>query len=191
MADRQNFFDAFAERTQKEISDHLATDRTVLSKGINAKRGFSPEVARKIAAKTGDPAPTLYLKSQLAAMEHKAATKSMSEAGFLGSAQHVMRNITKGQFYDHEMRAARKDPEFVPAANRLRELLLKALDLVGPDAGDASMGPAAGSGNSQGPTYVTGDSTAVAASKSTRDAYGRKIPEGEPVERDAYGRRIR
>jgi plasmid maintenance system antidote protein VapI len=182
MSNRQNFWDLMAAKTQQEIADHLATDRSVVSKIISSKRGFSPEVARKIAAITGDPAPTLYIKSQLASMEHKAATKSMSEAGFMGSAQHVMRNCTK-QFRPDEMRAARKDPEFVSAANRLRELLLKALDLVGPEA-------EAGDGNDQGPVYVTGDSTAVAASKSTRDGFGRKIPEGEPVQRDGYDRRV-
>ncbi len=105
----------------------------------------------------------------------------------MGAAQQVMRNIT-GKFYDHEMKAARKDEEFVSAANRLRELLLKALDIV--DAGDASMGPAGGSRNSQGPTHVMGDSIAPAL-KSTRDAQGVRIKDGEPVQRDGYGRRIR
>jgi hypothetical protein len=90
-----------------------------------------------------------------------------------------MRNCTK-QFYDHEMRAARKDPEFVSAANRLREMLLKALDLIGPDTG---------SGTDQGPTFTTGDP--VEAALKSRDAHGRAIPDtGEPIERDGYGRRV-
>jgi plasmid maintenance system antidote protein VapI len=83
MANRQNFWDLV--NTQQEIADLLATDRTVVSKMMAGKRGMSPETARKLAAKTGEAAPTLYLKSQLRSMEHKAATKSMSEAGFSGS----------------------------------------------------------------------------------------------------------
>jgi plasmid maintenance system antidote protein VapI len=175
MANRQNFWDIMAAKTQQEIAEHLAIKQSNVSRIKSAERGFSPEIARKIAAKTGEPAPLVYLRSQLESMEHRAVTKSMSETGFLGSAEHVMRNIT-GKFYDHEMRAARKDPEFVTAANRLRELLLKALDLVGPD--------------DQGPT-VTGDSTQVAAKSSDaveRDAQGVRVKKGEPVLRDAYGR---
>jgi hypothetical protein len=120
-------------------------------------------------------------------MEQKAATKSMSEAGFMGSCQHVMRNITN-QFYDHEMRAARKDEAFIAAATRLRELLLRALDLV---SEPQQMGPVAGSGNSQGPTYATGDS--VAPALKSRDAHGKAMNNDtdEKIERDGYGRRKR
>ncbi len=188
MADRKNFWEEMAARTQAEIAEHLATKQSSVSRMKTGERGFSPEVSRKIAAKTGEPVPTIYLKSQLASMEQKAATKSMSEAGFMGSAQHVMRNITK-QFRDDEMRAARKDPEFVSAANRLRELLLRALDLVG--AGETQqMGPVAGSGNDAGVVYATGDSTAVAT--KSRDAHGKAMRDtGEKIERDPFGRRVR
>jgi plasmid maintenance system antidote protein VapI len=167
-------------KTQQEIAENLGADRTVVNRIMSGERGMSPELARKLAKKTGKPAPTLYLKSQLASFEHKAATKSMSEAGFLGSSQHVMRNVTKS-FYDHELKAARADPEFVSAAKRLKEMLLKALDLL--EDGDA------GSGNDAGPVFTTGDS--VAPALKSRDAHGKAIEDsGEKIERDAYGRRL-
>jgi plasmid maintenance system antidote protein VapI len=186
MADKKDFWEIMRAKTQQEIADHLSLKQGSVSRLKAGERGFSPEIARKIAFKTGENAPTLYLTSQLASMERGAATKSLSEAGFMGSAQHVMRNITN-QFRPDEMRTARKDPEFVAAATRLRELLLRALDLV---AEPQQMGPVAGSGNSQGPTYTGGDS--VAPALKSRDATGKAMNNetGESIERDGYGRRI-
>jgi plasmid maintenance system antidote protein VapI len=179
MSNRQDFW-KLVGRTQQEIAENLGADRTVVNKVISGERGMSPELSRRLAAKTGKPAPSLYLKSQLASFEHRAATKSMSEAGFLGSSQHVMRNVTKS-FYDHELKAARADPEFVSAAKKLRSMLLKALDLL--EDGDA------GSGNDAGPVFTTGDS--VAPALKSRDAHGKAIPDtGEKIERDPYGRRL-
>jgi plasmid maintenance system antidote protein VapI len=175
---RRDFW-AVLGKTQQEIADHLGADRTVVNKVISGERGMSPEFARKLAKVTGKPAPTLYLQSQLASFEHKAVTKSMSEEGFLGSSQHVMRNVTKS-FYDHEIKAARKDEDFIKAAKKLREMLLKALELIDGDAG---------SGNDQGPVLTTGDSFAPAL--KSRDPFGRAVPDtGEKIERDAYGRRM-
>ncbi len=184
MANRQSFWDLMAARTQKEIAEHLGVDQGTVSKMKSNGRGMSPEVARRVAAKTGENAPKLYLLSQLASIERAAATKSMSEAGFMGSAQHVMRNCTK-QFRPDEMRAAQKDEEFLTAAKRLRELLLKALDLVGPEGT-----PEAVTATDAGVVYHTGDSVAPAL-KSTRDAHGIAATSSGKVERDLHGRRIK
>jgi plasmid maintenance system antidote protein VapI len=176
----RDFWAIMAEKTQAEIADHLGTKQPLVSKLISGERGLSPELARRVAAKTGEPAPAVYLKSQLASFEHRAATKSMSEEGFLGASQHVMRNVTKS-FYDHEIKAARKDEDFIKAAKRLREMLLKALELIDGDEG---------SGNDQGKVVTTGDP--LDAALKSRDPFGRAVPDtGEEIERDAYGRRIR
>jgi transcriptional regulator with XRE-family HTH domain len=185
MANRTNFWEIMRAKTQEEIAQHLSVKQGSVSRLKAGERGLSPEIARKIAFKTGENAPTLYLTSQLASMERGAATKSLSPAGWFGSAQHVARNISK-KFLPEELKAAKADPEFIAAATRLRELLLRALDLLGEPQ---QMGPVAGSGNDQGPTYRTGDSLAPAL-KNTRDAQGVRIKDGESIERDAYGRRI-
>ncbi len=181
--ERQNFWQIL--KTHDEIKEHLRDKKSAISQVKHAERGFSPELAKRIAAKTGDNAATLYLESQLASMEKKVSTKSMSQAGFMASAQRVLTAVTK-KFTAREMAEARKDKEFISAAKRLREMLLKALDLL--EDGDASMGPAAGSGNDQGPLFTTGDPVDAALK---RDAHGKAIPDtGEKIERDGHGRRI-
>jgi hypothetical protein len=166
-------------KTHDQIKEHLADKKTTLSKVKHGERGFSPELARRIAAKTGENAASLYLTSQLASMEKKAATKSMSPAGFLGSAEWVMRACTQ-KFTAREMAEARKDEDFIKAAKKLREMLLKALELIDGDAG---------SGNDQGPVLTTGDP--VDAALKSRDPFGRAVPDtGDPVNRDGHGRRI-
>jgi hypothetical protein len=189
MSDKKDFWELMRAKTQKEIAEHLALkdgSQGSVSRFKSGERGFSPEISRKIAFKTGENAPTLYLTSQLASMEQKAATKSISEAGWFGSAQTVMRNITQ-KFRPDELRAAKKDPEFTEAATRLRELLLRALDLI---AEPQQFGPVAGSGNSQGPTYTGGDS--VEAALKSRDAHGKAMNNDTnlKIERDGFGRRI-
>jgi hypothetical protein len=174
---RGNFWELI--KTHDEIREHLAGKETQISQAKHGVRGFSPELARKIAAKTSDNAPTLYLTSQLASMEKKAATKSMSPAGFMGSAEWVMRACTQ-KFTAREMAEARKDEDFIKAAKKLREMLLKALELIDGEAG---------SGNDQGKVVTTGDP--LDAALKSRDPFGRAIPDtGDPVERDGHGRRI-
>jgi uncharacterized membrane protein len=174
---RQSFWEVM--KTHEEIKEHLADQKTTLSKVKHGERGFSPELARKIAAKTGESAAALYLTSQLASMEKRAATKSMSEAGFMASGQRVITAVTK-KFTAREMAEARKDKEFISAAKRLREMLLKALDLIDADAG---------SGNDAGVVRATGDS--VAPALKSRDAFGKAIPDtGDKIERDGHGRRV-
>ncbi len=174
---RQSFWEAM--KTHDEIREHLAGKETQISQAKHGVRGFSPELARKIAAKTSDNAPTLYLTSQLAAMEKKVAAKSMSEASFMGSAEWVMRACTQ-KFTAREMAEARKDEDFIKAAKKLREMLLKALELIDGEAG---------SGNDQGPVLTTGDP--IDAALKSRDPFGRAVPDsGEKIERDGHGRRI-
>ncbi len=174
MAQRTNFWDLMRDRTQQDIADHLATKQSVVSNLIANKRGFSPEIARKAATMSGgkEKAATLYLTTQVAALKQKLQTGEMKPENALGSAQVIMRTITKG-FRSDEL--DRNSPEFKEAALLLKKIAEAALDLAGDDD--------AGSGNDQ-----------VAAKSSNpvqRDAQGVRIKDGPPVERDAYGRVVR
>jgi hypothetical protein len=114
----------------------------------------------------------LYLTTQVAALKQKLQTGEMKPENALGSAQVIMRTITKG-FRSDEL--DRNSPEFKEAALLLKKIAEAALDLAGDDD--------AGSGNDQ-----------VAAKSSNpvqRDAQGVRIKDGPPVERDAYGRVVR
>lgn len=154
-------------KSSKEIADDLGTHRQTVEAVTKGERGMSVELARKVAAKSRTSPATEYLTSQVAALRVKTARKSMTPAGVLGSCQHAMRNLS-GKFRDEEI--DRSDPEFVKAAEALRDIALTALDQTGGDAQDDDV---------------------EAATKSTRDAHGRKIPEGGKAERDGYGRHVK
>jgi len=125
---RQNFWDLMAAKTQQEIADHLATDRSVVSKMISGERGFSPAIARNAAIMSGgeEKPGILYLTSQVAALKHNLQTGKMKPENSLGAAQTIMRTITKG-FRSDEL--DRKSPEFKEAALLLKKIAEAALDL--------------------------------------------------------------
>ncbi len=174
--------EAFIKKTQDEIADHLGTGKSAIVGMKNHSRGASVNVAKKAAATTGQKPANIFLTSQVAALEKKITKKQIKDENVLGACQSIMRAI-KGQFRSDEF--DRRDEEFKAAAEMLRLIAVAALDMAEPK----SMGPAAGSPNDTGYPKATGDSTAV-ATKSTRDAHGKAIPEGEKIERDAFGRAI-
>lgn len=157
-------------KSSKEIADELGTHRQTVEAVTKGERGMSVDLAKKVAAISGTSPAKEYLTSQVAALRVKVAAKSMTPAGVLGSCQHAMRNLS-GKFRDEEI--DRSDPEFVKAAEALRDIALTALDQTGGDEKDAQ------------------DDDVEAATKSTRDAHGRKIPEGGKAERDGYGRHVK
>jgi hypothetical protein len=178
--------EAFVKKTQQEIAESLGTGKSAIVGMKNHSRGASVQVAKKAAATTGQKPANIFLTSQVAALEKKITKKQIKDENVLGACQSIMRAI-KGQFRDSEF--DRRDEEFVRAAEMLKAIATAALDMA--DSQDKSFGPAAGSGNDAGVVHHVGDSTAV-ATKSTRDANGKAVvEEGETVERDAYGRRIK
>jgi hypothetical protein len=164
--------EAFVRKTQQEISESLGTGRSAVVAMKNHSRGASVQVAKKAAASTGQSSGNIYLTSQVAALEKKITTKAIKDENVLGACQSIMRAI-KGQFRSEEF--DRSDPEFVRAAENLKAIATAALD----------MAPA-----NEEPVHATGDSTATVF-KSQRDPFSKAIPEGEQIERDAMGRRIK
>lgn len=177
--------DGVATKNNRELADELGTHAPTISSIKSGERGLSPELARAVATKSGEKAGNVYLESQVARLKQKVALKRTSPAGTLHSCGIIMKSVSGG-FRPSEMN--RKDPAFLKAAQELKAIAEAALDIA--DSQEKSMGPAAGSGNDTGYPKATGDSTAV-ATKSTRDAHGTAIPEGEKVVRDAHGRRIK
>lgn len=172
--------DMFTKKTIQEIADHLGTGVSGVVALKNGTRGASVPVAKKAAFGTSLKSGNVYLSSQLRALENKITKKQIQPENILSACLPIMKAI-HGSFRSDEIS---RDASFVAAAERLKEIAEAALETYGAGEG---MGPAAGSGNDQGPTYSTGDSVAPAL-KSTRDAHGRKIPEGDEIERDGYGR---
>jgi plasmid maintenance system antidote protein VapI len=193
-------------KSQSALAEELGTQKSVVSAIKSGHRALSVDLARSVATKSGEKPANLYLASQLKTLRAKLARKEISPAGVLTNCQHIM-SAVKGQFRSNEF--DRSDPDFVRAAEELKRIAEVALDFAEDE--DKQFGPLAGSGNDQGPTYVTGDSTAAATKAATkkpardaygrllfdhgdrveRDAYGKAMPEGEDVERDTYGRRVR
>ncbi len=186
-----NSYDAFrsypaaALKSQQELADELGTHAPTISQIKSGERGLSPELARAVATKSGEKAGNVYLLSNVARLKQRVALKRTSPAGTLHSCGIIMKSVSGG-FRDSEMN--RKDPAWLKAAQDLKDIAEAALDIA--DSQDISMGPKAGSPNDAGVVHHVGDSTAV-ATKSTRDAHGKAIPEGEKVERDAHGRRTK
>jgi transcriptional regulator len=167
---------AFITKTQQEIAESLGTKKSQVVAMKNHTRGASVQVAKKAAATTRQKPANIFLTSQVAALEKKITTKAIKDENVLGACQSIMRAI-KGQFRDAEF--DRRDAEFVAAAERLRDIAIAALEMAPADDGNGE------------PITAVGDSTAVATKGSTRDAWGRAIPEGPAIQRDAYGRALR
>ncbi len=163
-----------AYKSQQELAEELGTQQQVIA-AIKAKdRGLSPQNARKVAQLSGGKAGNLYLESQVESLKMKAALKRVSPQGTLHSCETIMRAI-KGEFRPEELDV--KSAEFRKAAEQLKKIASAALDL-------------ADNSENVEPVHATGDSVAPAL-KSRRDSHGRVIPEGDSIERDAMGRRIR
>jgi hypothetical protein len=142
----------------------------------NHTRGASVQVAKKAAATTGQKPANIFLTTQVAALEKKITMKGIKDENVLGACQSIMRAI-KGQFRDSEF--DRRDDEFTASAERLRQIAVAALDMADRDAANEYMEPTRGTGAS------------VEVALKGRDLHGKAIPEGEKIERDAYGRAIR
>ncbi len=168
---------ATAFKNMAEISRETGMHEPAVFAVKSADRGLSADNARKVAEMNGDKrkACYLYLASQTAALKKRIATKKIEDQGVLRVAGNIMATSTKGFRPDEVNRA---DPDFRKAAIELKAIAEAALD----------MSPV-----EEEPIHATGDSVEVAlktATKgSTRDAWGRAIPEGPAIERDAYGRR--
>jgi len=167
---------AAALKNNRQLAEELGLHRETVVAVKSGRRGLSVDASKLVAAKSGEKPALVYLQSQIASLQARAATKALSPTGTLGGAQVVMKNLTT-KFRAEEIDA--KDPAFREAAENLKRIALAALDLSD-KAGDKSMGPAAGSPNVE-PVAV----------KSSRDAHGRAIPQDEPIERDAHGKRLR
>ena len=179
MPERSNFWKnvpAAAFKNMAEISRETGMHEPAVFAVKSADRGLSADNARKVAEMGGDKrkAGYLFLASQVAALKKKIDTKKITEEGVLRSAGSIMATSTKGFRPDEVNRA---DPDFRKVALELKAIAEVALEMV----------PAGGNGE---PVHATGDSTAVAL-KSTRDLYGKATREGDRIERDAYGKRIR
>jgi transcriptional regulator with XRE-family HTH domain len=166
--------EAFVKKTQQEIAESLGTGRSAVVAMKNHSRGASVQVAKKAAATTGQSPANIYLTSQVAALQKRISTKAIKDENVLGACQSIIGAI-KGQFRSDEF--DRSDPEFIRAAENLKAIAEAALD----------MAPTDGNGE---PVNSTGDSVA-AALKGQRDLNGKAIPEGDKIERDAHGRRVR
>jgi hypothetical protein len=165
--------EAFVKKTQDEIAESLGTGRSAIVGMKNHTRGASVQVAKKAAGATGQKPASIFLTTQVAALETRISRKQIKDENVLGAAQSIMRSI-KGQFADREF--DRRDAEFVAAAERLRDIAIAALDM-------------AGTNEYMEPTHGTGDSTAVAT--KSRDIHGRAVEEGPAIVRDGHGRVVK
>lgn len=180
--------EAFVKKTQREIAENLGTGKSAVVAMKNHTRGASVQVAKKAAATTGQKPANIFLTSQVEALEKKISKKQIEDSNVLGTCQSIMRSA-KGQFRDNEF--DRSDPEFIAAAERLRDIAVAALELT---PADATMGGSAAAREYMEPTHGVGDSVAPAlktATKSQRDPFGKAVVEGEKIERDPQGRRIK
>lgn len=174
---------AFIAKTQQQIAESLGTGKSAVVAMKNHNRGASVEVAKKAAAVTGAAPATIFLTTQVASLQKRIATKAIRDENILGACQSIMKGIN-GSFRDSEF--DRRDEEFIAAAENLKKIAVAALDLA--DNTDASMGGKAATREYTEPTNATGDDVSVAL--KSRDAHGRNVTEGKPIERDAFGRVI-
>lgn len=184
MPDRSNFWKnvpAAAFKNMAEISRETGMREPAVFAVKSGDRGLSADNARKVAEMDGDKreAGYLFLASQTAALKKKIETKKITDEGVLRSAGGIMATSTRGFRPDEVNRA---DPDFRKVVLELKAIAETALEMV-PAGGDTE------------PVHATGDSVAPAlktATKShTRDAHGKAIPEGDRIERDAYGQALR
>jgi hypothetical protein len=170
---------ATAFKNMAEIAAETGMHEPAVFAVKSADRGLSADNARRVAEMNGDKrkAGYLYLASQTAALQKRIATKKIEDQGVLRVAGNIMATSTKG-FRPDEVN--RHDPEFRKVAIELKAIAEAALDMspVGEE-----------------PIHATGDSVApalkTATKGSTRDLYGRAVPEGPDIERDAYGRVVK
>ncbi len=167
--------DIFTTKTIKEISDHLGTGSSGIVALKNGTRGASVPVAKKAAQGTAMKSGNIYLQSQLRALENKITKKQIEPKNILSACLPIMKAV-HGSFRSDEIQ---RDPEFVAAAKRLREIAEAALDTYGVPEGSEA---------------VTDLNSGVrdVATKSQRDLHGRANRDDEEViERDMHGRAVR
>lgn len=167
---------ATSYKSRSELAALLGTHPQTVTAVKSGQRGLSVEVAKSVATKSGETPATLYAKSQAASMKGKIDAGKMSPSGALSAVRDVTASL-RGKFSAKEI--DRSDPEFQRALLAIREIAQSALD----------------SGGNPEPVNSAGDSVEAAlktgTKSSTRDVHGRKIPDGERVERDGHGRAIR
>ncbi len=162
---------AVSMKSNNELADLLGTHHQTISATKSLSRGLSPELAKSVATKSGESPATLYAVSQIASIKSRIAAKTMSPSGALSAVRDITVNL-RGQFASKDF--DRNSPEYQRALMEIKEVAQGALDL----------------GGNVEPVNATGDSVA-AALKTERDVHGRHIPEGDPIERDTYGRAVR
>lgn len=157
-----------AMKSRDELADLLGTHPQTISATKSLSRGLSPELAKSVATKSGEKPATLYTVSQIASIKARVKAESMSPSGALSAIRDITSNL-RGQFAEKDF--DRNSAEFQSALLQIKEVAQSALDL----------------GGNVEPVHATGDSV-DAALKSSRDAHGLHLPEGDPIERDGYGR---
>jgi hypothetical protein len=175
---------ATAFKNMAEIAAETGMHEPAVYSVKSADRGLSADNARKVAEMNGDKrkACFLHLASQTAALKKRIATNKITEEGVLRVAGNIMAVSTKG-FRPDEVN--RHDPEFRKVALELKAIAETALDMADRDAANEYMEPTRGVGDSVAPALKT-------ATKSQRDPFGRATEgEGENIERDAHGVRLR
>lgn len=117
---------AAAYQSQRELAENLGIHRETVTAVKTGKRGLSVDNSKAVAEKSGDKPATVYLTSQVESLKSKLAKKAITPAGVLGSATHMMRNLTIKFTHDQ---IDRSDPDFRRAALELKALAAAALDL--------------------------------------------------------------
>lgn len=161
---------AVSMKSNNELAAELSIHPQTVSAVKREQRGLSPEIAKSVATKSGEKPATLYAVSQIASIKARIKQDKISPSGALSAIRDITGSL-RGKFAEKDI--DRNSAEFQSALLQIKEVAQSALDL----------------GGNVEPVHATGDSVAPAL-KSSRDAHGRKIPEGEPVQRDGYGRRI-
>ncbi len=165
----------FTKLTIKEISDHLGTGESAIVALKSGVRGASVQMAKKAAQGSKLKSGNVYLETQLRALETKITKKQIQPENILAACLPIMRAM-KGSFRSDEIA---RDPEFVAAAKRLREIAEAALDTYGVPEGLE-------------PVSDLNSGVRDVAAKSSRDLHGRaNRDDDEVIERDPFGRAVR
>ncbi len=159
---------AVSMKNNKELASLLGTNHQTISATKSLRRGLSPELAKSVATKSGEKPATLYVVSQIASIKSRIKQDKISPSGALSAVRDITVNL-RGKFASKDF--DRNSPEYQRALLEIKQVAETALDL----------------GGNPEPVNSTGDSVA-AALKTERDVHGRHIPEGDPIERDTYGR---
>lgn len=146
----------------RQLSRRSGVPHPNISSANTGKRGLSLASAKKISeAVDGDKPVALYLQSQTKAIKSKLDAGG-GKAAALQAITAVVRELEK---VPREELAVEGD-ELTAAVEALHALL-----------GDAMTG-------------ATTAATKSAEDRPSRDAYGRRVPEGSGTERDAFGRAV-